>query len=303
MPDSSHSIPVIDAHHHLWDMESNPYPELLNPRDDTHLGDYRAICKNYLVKDFKADLLGLNVIKSVHIEAGWAAEDWQSETRWVQKISNQGTYPHAIVANLDLLSNDVEHRLSVLTAYPNVRGVRFRFLSPSDLAKAPIKNLPNPLENSKWCNNFKLLEAYNLSFDLQAPPQLMQMATDIAATFPGIQFVLTHAGLPLDRSDEGFTYWRQGMRSLASLDNVYVKISGLGMTEWKWTEDSLRPLILETINLFAPQKCMFGSNFPVDSLYATYERLLTSIRKIIAEHSLDEQQRILNGTASTFYRI
>ena len=93
------------------------------------------------------------------------------------------------------------------------------------------------------------------------------------------------------------------MLSLATLDNVYVKISGLGMTDWDWTEDSFRPIILDTIDIFGPSRCMFGSNFPVDSLYASYDRLLTSIRSIIVDFSEEEQQQFLNKTASTFYRI
>ena len=303
MSKSQNLIPVIDSHHHLWDMEDNPYPGLQNPSDDTHLGDYRSICKNYLIDDFLEDLQGLNVTKSVHIEAGWESDDCQAETRWLQKISIQHGFPTGIVPNVDLFADDAEHQIETLASYPNVRGIRSRFLTPAELANLPNQSIENPLANKNWRNAFQKLDTHNLSFDLQAPPLLMPMAADIAKAFPETRFVLTHAGLPLDRSVDGIQIWKKGMRTLAALDNVYVKISGLGMTDWKWTQNSFRPIIMDTIDIFGPSRCMFGSNFPVDSLYATYYRLLSSIRSIISDLSEEEQQQILNKTASIFYRI
>lgn len=296
-------ITVIDAHHHLWDLDNNSYPNLHNPRDDTHLGNYHPICKNYLIDDYLNDIKTLNVVKSVHIEAGWKETDWEGETAWVQGVSDISGYPQAIIPTINLNSGDADQRLKALANYKNVRGVRSRFLSPEQLGSGQFDNMPSPLDDKQWRNNFGYLESLNLSFELQAPPPIMKIATEVAEHYPDTLFILSHAGLPLDRSKDGLEFWRTGMRSLARLDNVQVKISGLGMTDWNWTTESLAPIVHQVVDIFGPDKCLFGSNFPVDSLYASYSDLLTSIRQILSVYSVEEQHRILHENASNFYRI
>ena len=69
------------------------------------------------------------------------------------------------------------------------------------------------------------------------------------------------------------------MRALGAQPNVWVKISGLGMVDWRWTEDSIRPFVLKTIELFGPDRCMFASNFPVDKLYSSFDALYGTFKK------------------------
>jgi predicted TIM-barrel fold metal-dependent hydrolase len=115
--------------------------------------------------------------------------------------------------------------------------------------------------------------------------------------------VLTHAGLPLDRSADGLRAWRHGMRMLAERPNVCVKRSGLPMTDWRWTAESLRPLVLETIEIFGVARAMFGSNFPVDSLYSDYDTLVDAYRAITAGFSPDERRALFHDNAQRFFRL
>jgi predicted TIM-barrel fold metal-dependent hydrolase len=101
----------------------------------------------------------------------------------------------------------------------------------------------------------------------------------------------------------GLESWRRGMRRLAEKPNAAVKISGLGMVNWGWTEDSIRPLILETIDIFGVDRCMFASNFPVDKLYSTFDALYQSYERIAAGFTAEEQDKLFRANAERFYRI
>ena len=214
------------------------------------------------------DIKTQNIVKSVHIEAGWDPVDWRGETRWLQSIADEHGYPHAIVAFVDLLAPDLRARLDALACHPNLRGVRMRFFDPEQLADGATST-SSLMSEPKWREGFALLRDYDLGFDLQAPAGLMADAADLAAALPDIQLILTHAGLPLDRSDGGMEEWRQGMRLLAGRENVAVKISGFPMTDWHWTIDSLRPLVLETIDLFGRPAVWSAATFRWTSCSAT----------------------------------
>lgn len=131
----------------------------------------------------------------------------------------------------------------------------------------------------------------------------MPEAAALAADFPDVPIVLTHAGLPLDRSAGGLQAWRRGMRQLAERPNVWVKVSGLPMTDWRWTIESLRPLVLETIEIFGIKRAMFGSNFPVDGLYSDYDSLVDAYRMITAGFTLEERRAVFHDNAQRFYRL
>jgi hypothetical protein len=102
---------------------------------------------------------------------------------------------------------------------------------------------------------------------------------------------------------EGLAGWEQGMRRLARCPNVVVKLSGYGMTDNRWTVDSIRPFVRGPIEWFGPERAMFGSNFPVDRLMADYDRLWDAYRALVSDLSPDEQTALLRGTAERVYRI
>jgi predicted TIM-barrel fold metal-dependent hydrolase len=109
--------------------------------------------------------------------------------------------------------------------------------------------------------------------------------------------------MPVDRDPEALALWRTGMRALAAQPNVWVKISGLGMVDWRWTEDSLRPFVLDTIEIVGPDRCMFASNFPVDKLYSSFDALYGAFKSIVSDFTKSEQRKLFSDTALAVYRI
>jgi predicted TIM-barrel fold metal-dependent hydrolase len=159
------------------------------------------------------------------------------------------------------------------------------------------------MRTTQWRRGFAMLASRGLTFDLQLYPHQMDEAVELATDFPGTGIVLNHAGMPVDRSAEGFALWRNGMRALASHDNVSVKISGLGMVDHHWTVDSFRPVVEDVIDTFGISRAMFASNFPVDRLYSSYEAVWEAFREITAPFSFDERLALFSSNAERIYRI
>lgn len=230
------------------------------------------------------------MVESIHVEADYSGPDPVEETRWLQSIADRSGFPHAIVAYCDLEREGADGELARHAESPNVRGIRLR-------------SHPKDADAEPFLLNYAALERFNLSYDLNATPDQLRSGRDVALAYPGIQVILGHTGMPLERGAEYFSTWRAAMRDLAVAPNVAVKISGLGMIDHEWTVDSIRPWVLETIELFGADRCMFGTNFPVDKLYSSYQVLVDAYRQIIGSFDHDEQEHLLYRNAQKFYRI
>ena len=128
-------------------------------------------------------------------------------------------------------------------------------------------------------------------------------AAALASDYPDILIILDHAGMPIDRDEDGILLWQRGMRKLAAAPNVVVKISGLGTADWNWTVKSIRPFVLETIEAFGVSRCMFASNFPVDKLYSDFDTLYSAFRQITEHFSVDECRMLFHDNAAHYYRL
>jgi predicted TIM-barrel fold metal-dependent hydrolase len=297
------SPPVIDPHHHLWDLEHNPYPWLqtrpLAPRLE---GDIEPIAKTYMLKDYLADVQNQNVVKSVHIECGWDPDDPVGETAWLQSVADQYGFPHGIVARAQLDTPDIEKILGGHAQYKNARGIRHIVCWHRDPVKSYVQR-PDLLTDPQWRRGFRLLRRFGFSFDLQLYPSQMADAASLAQAHPETLIILDHAGMPVDRDETGIRTWRQGMGALAALPNVVSKISGLGAFDWRWSADSIRPFVLETIEIFGVSRCMFASNFPVDKLYSDFDSLYAAFHSITAGFSAAEKQMLFHDNAIRYYRL
>jgi predicted TIM-barrel fold metal-dependent hydrolase len=294
---------IIDAHHHLWDLQRHAYP-WLKPETRHPAGDLTPLCKSYGLADFLADAQNQALAKSVHLEA--ASADPVAETAWLQGLAEApgpGGFPHAIVAYADLADPTVEAVLERHCAHPNVRGIRFMLNHLPDDPLYCMTERGDWLADPQWQAGYALLEKYYLSFDLQVYAHQMAEAAALAARFPGIQLMLNHTGLPLRRDAAYLAKWRAGMRTLAAQQNVAAKISGLGMFEPDWTAASIRPLVLSTIEIFGPERCLFASNFPVDKLASDYDAIWQAFDLITADFSADERRKLFHDNAAHFYRL
>jgi predicted TIM-barrel fold metal-dependent hydrolase len=148
-----------------------------------------------------------------------------------------------------------------------------------------------------------LLKRYGLSFDLQTPWWHFGQARDLAGSYPETRIIVNHTGLPADRSPEGLAGWREALKMLAAAPNVAIKISGLGQAGKPWTADDNRRIVLDTIDIFGVDRCMFASNFPVDSLVASFDTIFNGFLTITAELTAEERRRLFHDNAVRFYRL
>jgi predicted TIM-barrel fold metal-dependent hydrolase len=295
--------PVIDAHHHLWDLQNNKYPWLQERPPRPRLeGDIAPIAKDYLLKDYLEDTRHQNVVKSVHVQTGWDPADPVGETRWLQQVADQHGYPHGIVARASLDAPDIEQVLEEHLRYKNVRGIRHIVNWHADPAKTYVDR-PDLTNTGAWRRGFGFLHRLGLSFDLQLYPAQMADAAALAHANPDTLIILNHAGMPVDRDEEGIRLWQRGMRELASAANVVVKISGLGTVDWNWTVESIRPFVLQTIEAFGASRCLFASNFPIDKLYSNFDTLYGAFREITESFSADERLKLFHDNAARYYRL
>jgi predicted TIM-barrel fold metal-dependent hydrolase len=280
-------VPLVDAHHHLWDAELYDYPGL-RPGS--------RIARRYLVEDFLADSAGQSLIKSVHVQGEIARHQSLAETAWLQAIADRHGFPHGIVAYAALQDPQLDTVLEAHAQHANLRGIR-QILNPDQCER------PDYLTDPVWRAGYARLAEYGLSFDLQALPAQMADAALLARTYPEVPMVINHTGMPRDRAPGALEQWRSGMRVLAEQPHVSVKISGFAMFDPNWTADSIRPLVLETIDIFGPDRCMFASNFPVDKQHAMFEALIGAYKAVTADFSLTERNSLFHTTAERIYRL
>lgn len=292
-------LKVVDPHIHLWDLSSGLYPGLEQPSTG-FIGNNAPIARSYLLDEFlREGGTSVEVLKAVHVEA--FPTDPVAETRALQAVADASPIPLAIIANADLSSPDAEALLTQHAAFPILRGIR-----------QVVNRHPDPLYNYvgrdfmrelAWQQGFKLLAKFGLSFDMQLYPHQFGEAAAIAAANPDTPIIINHAGMWADRDLAGWRAWRDGLRILAAQPNVSVKISGLGMFDHRFTIDSLRPLVLETIDAFGTDRAMFASNFPVDKLFSDYPTLWAAYAGIVAGCSEDEQAALFRTNAERIYRL
>lgn len=292
---------VIDAHIHLWDLAHITYPWLTPPFSDAGVaGNVGSIARTYLLADYHADAANWPVTGVVHVDAGAEPAAALDETVWLQRTAGR-EIPLAIVAYAALEAPDAESLLAAHCEHANVRGIRqiLNWHADPNLSYTPADQLENP----DWRRGFEFLREFGLSFDLQIYPSQMLAAARLAAAHPETPIILNHAGMPVDRDADGMALWRAGMRALAEQPNVSVKISGLGIVDHAWTEASIRPLVLETIDVFGVGRCMFASDVPTDKLYAGYDAIMGAFSRIVAGFSLEERDALFAANAQRIYRL
>lgn len=297
------SLPIIDAHQHFWDLERNYLPWLCDePMIPFRYGDYSAIRHNYLPEDYRRDTADYRVVGSVFIETEWDPETPVQETHWVHELAEREGLPSVMVAQARLDQPDVEDVLAAHCGYSRVRGIRHKpRAAPSP--KEVETGAPGSMSDPTWRRGFARLAAHGLSFDLQSPWWHFHEAADLAASHPDIQIIINHTGLPADRSEAGLRGWREAMSAVARQPNVAVKISGIGVPGSPWTVELNRRVVLETIDCFGVERCMFASNFPVDSLVASFSTLFEGFMTITESFSESERLKLFHDNAVRFYRM
>ena len=288
---------MIDAHHHLWDLSAVNYPWLEATGVPRFFGDPTPIQRDYLADEFIRDASAQGFTGSVHIQVG--AADGLAEAKWVQHIAEQNpVLPMVQVVFCDLTSPDLPAHLDAFEALSTVRGVR------QIIGRAPGEDTATGtndlLQSPAFLAGLTEVGRRGLSFDLQLIPELMTAAANILENATDTRVALCHAGSPHDRSSRGIDSWVHNLRYLSSLPQVFCKLSGLGMFDHRWTNETIAPLIYTCLDQFGSERCMFGSNFPVDSLYSDYATLVAAHRQIVPESS---HAAVFGRTAAAFYSL
>lgn len=242
-------------------------------------GDYGALRRPYLVEDYRKDSAGWRIERGVYVEAEWNPHDPLGEMNFVSEFIRRG-FPTVAIAQAWLHQDNCAAVLEAQARHPFVRGIRH-------------KPEPGMMGDAQWRRGYARLAPLGLHFELQAPWRQLEEAARLARDFPGTALVLNHTGLPEGNLEE----WKRAMALLAACPNASVKISGLGNVQSK------REVVLATIELFGPQRAMFASNFPVDSLRGSFDSIFSGFDEFTRDFSAAERRALFHDNAVRIYRM
>ena len=302
MPDQT-AIPIVDAHQHFWDLGRNYYPWLCDPAPiPFRYGDYSALKRNYLPDDYRRDSARFRVVKTVHMEAEWDRADPVGETRWIETVARDHGLPSACIGHAEPARADIAGVLAGHAKSPLMRGIRHKPAAVSNPRDAR-RGVPGSMDDPAWRRGYALLERFSLSYDLQTPWWHLDAAAELAADFPATTIIVNHTGLPSDRTAEGLAGWRRALEKVATQPNVAIKISGLGRAGQPWSVEANGAIIRDTIAIFGVERCMFASNFPVDSLAGTFDEIYGGFFAAVAGRPASEQRKLFHDNAVRLYRL
>ncbi len=292
--------PVIDAHHHIWRRADQPW--LQGPTVPRIFGNYDAIKRDYLIEEYLADLAENGVVKSIYVQTNWAKERAVEEVEWVQSVADRAGWPHAIVGFVDLQADGARDVMQAQARCSRMRGVRQQLhWHEKELYRFAFR--PDEMNTPMFRRNIARLEDHDWLFELQVFASQMEDGAALARAFPRLRFVLEHAGMPEDHSPEGRRVWRDGMKRLADQPNVYVKLSALGTFIRRNDTQHIAEIFGETLALFGPDRCMWGSNFPIEKLWTDYASLLDAAKAALASLDATARRAVLHDCAAQVYRI
>jgi predicted TIM-barrel fold metal-dependent hydrolase len=291
---------IVDAHFHVWRQADLPW--LSGPMQPRIFGPYEAIRRDYPIAEYRADLAGTAVEKSVYVQANWPVDRAVEEAAWIERLGQETGWPHATIAYADMTVADARPALDRLARLPRVRGIRqqfhwhqnplYRFAAHADLcADAAVRR------------NIAHLADYAFSFDLQVFAGQMEGAAALADACPRVTFVLQHAGMLEDLSANGRDSWRACMATLAACPNVMAKLSGFGTFIHRNDPAHIAWIMRETVGLFGTNRCLWGSNYPIEKLWTGYAALLDA--HLRASDAFDETARraLFFDNACRIYRL
>jgi predicted TIM-barrel fold metal-dependent hydrolase len=291
---------IVDAHHHIWRQADLPW--LQGPMVPRIFGPYEPIRRDYPIEEFLADIAGSGVQKSVYVQTNWAKAQAVEEVAWVQGIADRHGWPHGIVGYADLISDDVLETVKRQAAYPLMRGIRMQ-LHWHENEMYRFAASPDLINDARLRKNIRVLAEHGWSFDLQVFTSQMADAARLAADNRDIVFVLQHTGMLEDLSPAGRQAWREGMKRLAGEENVVSKLSGLGTFIHRNDAAHVADVVAETIAIFGPERCLFGSNFPIEKLWTSYADLVAAHRAALTPYPDEVQRAVLRDTAIRIYRL
>ena len=274
---------IIDSHQHFWRVGSFDYPWMSS--------DNAVLYRDYLPATLEPILKRNHVEKTVLVQASNSV----AESRWLLDLADANPFIAGVVGWVDLTGPRVEDDLNELTAHAKFKGVRHLVESePED----------DWLVQPAVLESLQQLASYGMSYDLLVHTRHLKHVTKIAETCPELSLVIDHMAKPPIARGE-IKEWAEELKAVATYPNIHCKLSGL-VTEASrdaWRSDDLRPFVECALELFGVERLMFGSDYPVCLLAATYERVLESFEKNLSGLSEEEREQVFADNAAAFYRL
>jgi predicted TIM-barrel fold metal-dependent hydrolase len=289
--------PIVDCNVHLWDQRDNPVFWLTDRtlvRD--LIGDYDALPDVYTLGDYVRETAAFDVRGIVWSDAG--AADPVAAAEWVSGQREECGLPTAIVSLGDPADAGFGALVDRLREMPLVRGVRVRLaagLVQGGPDESSLLDLPGVLEH------FALLARHDLVATLETTSDQLEVVARLARELPDLRIVLDHLGWPTDLGDAGRRRHLDRVAEVAAQPNVATRIDAIGTVFGAWTTEQVRPWLLAVADLFGPERCMLGSDLPIERLRSGFELLYGAYDRIFGAYGPRDRQLLLEGTAERWY--
>ncbi|MCY0930714.1 amidohydrolase family protein [Streptomyces sp. H27-H1] len=287
MTGADHGPGIVDAHHHVWDLSVRDQDWITGP-------ELAPLRRDFSLADLTPQARAAGVAATVLVQTVTAAE----ETPEFLAVAERSDLVAGVVGWTDLTAPDVADTLAGLRAGPggaHLVGMRHQVQGEPD---------PHWLVRPEVLRGLTAIAEAGLAYDLVVKPHQLAAAALAAQRLPGLTFVLDHLGKPPIASGE-LAPWAERIRHLAALPNTVCKLSGM-VTEadWaSWTVDDLRPYADTVLDAFGPGRLMFGSDWPVCRLAATYAEVVAAAGDVTAGLSPAERRDVFTGTAVRTYGL
>jgi predicted TIM-barrel fold metal-dependent hydrolase len=281
-------IPIVDTHQHLWDLKKFRLPWVTN---DSPLN------RSYLPADYARATEGLHVVKSVYMEVDVAEDQQQAEADFIIELCKSGKSPTtAAVVSGRPDSDGFKKYASQFRDSKYVKGIR-RVLHVE-------ATKPGHCLSKSFIAGIRALGDLGLSFDLCMRSTELNDAAKLIDSCPDTRFILDHCGNE-DVKKKDHTQWEKDIADLAKRKNVVGKVSGIVASAKpnEWTVEDLAPVVNHTMKVFGPDRVMFGGDWPVCTLAASYGQWVAALKSIVKDRPEEEQRKLFHDNAMKFYGL
>lgn len=293
-------FPIIDTHQHLWDLTKFRLPWLKRQKhlDRSFLmEDYRRAAAPLARTSADKQMLPARVVKTVYMEVDLDPRQQAAEAEYVTAVCRQGKTPMvAAVVSGRPASDGFAAYIARFKGNPYIKGIRQVLHVPQTPAGYCL--------DKKFIRGIRLLGERDLSFDLCMRPGELSDAAKLIDACPDTRFVLDHCG-NADVQAKEHTQWKKDLAELARRKNLDCKVSGIVVSArpGKWTPDDLAPFSNHTLDCFGPDRVVFGGDWPVCTLAATFAQWVTALRAIVRERKKEHQRKLFHDNAVRVYRL
>jgi predicted TIM-barrel fold metal-dependent hydrolase len=291
--------PIVDAHHHFWDLSLGKHGWLAGGQPDDELAPIR---RNVLPADYEALARLENIVASVHVEANWDPADPAGESAWLDGLPRSEGIASRYVAYAALADADAPQVLERHAANPRVVGIREILSWHPDPAKRRMPD-NDRMADPRWRAGLARFADLGFSFDLLISPHQHETARRLADAFPDVRFLVNHCGSPMDRDPEGMRNWRDGLALMEAAPNMAIKISDPVAYDPQWTPESLTEVILPCIDAFGTDRSIFATDHPVAALHIELAEWVAIFKQAVRGFSVDEQAALFAENARRWYRL